>query len=583
MFRTLKRLFLPNPLDWMLKRAAARRAKKILIGWNRGLGDIALGLYAIVHRIREFIPDAEITFLARENLQDGFSMLEGVKYIPAPWKRGEKVDVKGWARKLGLSFDLIIKAPSPTDWVRWQHGKITPRLKWNPQHESLFEKFQLDEAQYVGVQVSAETNYGLWRNWPTAKWQELFDELEKRNVKVLLFGFGAEPKFLNKNIVDLRGKTSLFELLSIVKNKCYGLVLPDSGILSMVYYLAVAFSIRLVSLWADPGHGILKQAVSSPNPELIHRPVIAQTRDLSTVSVDQVMSELFPAKPLQRCTHLNQIQLQPGIRSAAIILAGGQGSRLGFSGPKGMFPIAGKSLFQHLCERAAPNPIAIMTSPLNHEETIAFFKENDFFGCEVYFFQQDMIPFLDDEKRPMELQGPNGNGNVFRAFAKSGLKEIFAQKGIEFITVSCVDNPLSEIFSPPMVSHGYREKADAVVQCIERAKSDQSMGVLVEKKGVEIVEYTELDPSQEYKYAYSGQLTFSFDFFCKMSEIELPFHWVRKKVDERWVWKGEQFIFDVLPYAACVRAVQVPRETHYAPIKGPETVERVEELLRKRI
>ncbi len=275
MFRTFARTFLPNPLDWMLKRTAKRGGKRILIAWNRGLGDIALGLYAMVQRVREFIPDAKIVFLTRENLRDGFSLLEGVETVVASsLKRGEPVDVQGALSELGIDqkdFDLIIKKPSPTDWVRWQRGKVVPRLKWKNEYDSLWKKFDLAEPYvYIGVQAVAETTYGLWRNWPLERWKELFDRFEKRgNVRVILFGFGDVPQFSHSSIVDLRGKTTLFEMLSIIKNRCHSLILPDSGILSMSYYLDASFPIRVVSLWGDPKHGILKQAVSSPNPQLV--------------------------------------------------------------------------------------------------------------------------------------------------------------------------------------------------------------------------------------------------------------------------------------------------------------------------
>ena len=270
MFRTFSRLFLPNPLDWMLKRCAKRGGQKILLGWNRGLGDIALGLFAIVERIRELVPNAEITFLTRPNLQDGFSMLEGVKTLIADhWQRGP-VDVKATLRQLGIdpkTFDLIIERPSPTDWVRWQRGKVVPRLKWDAKWERLYEKFRLPEGFiYIGVQAVVETKYGAWRNWPHQ--QKLFDRLEMfPNVKALLFGAEDKTQFRNANIIDLRGQTMLFELLSIIKNRCRSVILPDSGILSMVYYLNALFPLQVISLWADPDHGILKQNVASPNAQ----------------------------------------------------------------------------------------------------------------------------------------------------------------------------------------------------------------------------------------------------------------------------------------------------------------------------
>jgi UDP-N-acetylglucosamine/UDP-N-acetylgalactosamine diphosphorylase len=415
--------------------------------------------------------------------------------------------------------------------------------------------------------VAAETSYGLWRNWPLNRWQELFDQLEKIGIRVLLFGFGSEAKFHNKNITDLRGKTTLFELLSIIKNRVFGLVLPDSGVSSMTYYLDDSFPIRLVTLWADPNHGILKQNVSSPNPQLIHRPLVSEKRDLSTISADAVIGEILG---LKNC--------------AAILLAGGQGSRLGYQGPKGLFPIGGKTLFRWICDKVPKElPLAIMTSPLNHEETVSYFKENGNFGLDVHFFQQEMGPVLDEEKRPTDLKSPNGNGSVFRSFVNAGLAEQFAKRGIDLVTVNYIDNPLCNPFDLALIAALRLQKADIAVQCIERDSGDRSMGVLVEKGDqIEIVEYLDLDPAKDYKYAYSGQLAFTLPFFSEMGKVELPIHWVRKKMDGLPVWKGEEFIFDVFPYAKKVRSLCVPRETHYAPIKGPESIEMVQNLLREK-
>lgn len=568
MFRTFARRFLPNPFDRILKRAARKNAKRILIGWNRGLGDIALGLYAAVHRIGEFIPDAEITFATRENLRDGFSLLEGVKTIVIPGaKRGEPLKIDSGLKD---QFDLVIETLSPTDWLSWQHGKVTPRLKWDPKHDALYEKFGLEKNSiYIGVQAITETDYGLWRNWPQKRWQELFQRLEKiRGVKVLLFGYGDEPKFKGGNIVDLRGKTSLFELLSVIKHCCYGLVMPDSGISSMTYYLDENFPLRFVSLWANRDHGILKQAVPSPNCELIHLPLIAGEKDLSLITVDAVLGELFPVT-----------------RTGVILLAAGQGTRLGVKGPKGLFVVEGKTLFQWFCEKVPKGvPLAIMTSTLNHEETVAYFEKNDFFGLDVHFFQQEMEPFLDDEKRPLAMRGPKGNGNVFRSFVQAGLADVFEKRGIDLVTVSYIENPLAKPIDPGLIYQARKEEADATVQCIERLKSDEKMGALVEKGDkIEIIEYTELNPDQEYKYAYSGQIAFALPFFRKMAQKELPLHWVRKKMEDRWIWKGEQFIFDAFPFASRVRAFEVPRETHYAPVKDLESLKKVQERLRETV
>ena len=110
-----------------------------------------------------------------------------------------------------------------------------------------------------------------------------------------LFCSGLRPLlcFEEEGIVDLRGKTNLFEMLSIIKNRCRYLLVPDSGVLSITYYIDAHFPIDVVSLWADPRQGILKQNVSSPNPFLRHVPLIAKNKDLRTVEIGAAMSSLF--------------------------------------------------------------------------------------------------------------------------------------------------------------------------------------------------------------------------------------------------------------------------------------------------
>ena len=559
-----------------------RGEKKILLSWNRGLGDIALGLYAIIQRIREWIPDAEITFLIRENLRDGFSMLENIRVLIAPdWKRGKEFSVRETLNQLKIdpkTFDLIIEKPNPTHWVSWQLGKIVPRLKWNSEHDALWKKFDLpEEFTYIAVQVAAETQYGLWRNWPLSRWNDLFTRLESiKNIKIILFGFGNEPTFTHKNIIDLRGQTSLFELLSIVKNRCKAALLPDSGILSMIYYLDVEFAFQLISLWADPNHGILKQAVASPNGQLVHRPLIGSHRDLSAVSVSQVMNALFPVKPLVQCAR-SSFPLQPfEAKMGAIILAGGQGSRLGISGPKGTFMIGNKSLFQWACEKAPKEnfPIAIMTSPLNHLETVSFFQKHDYFGREVYFFQQKMRPFCDENKKPLKAMGPDGNGGVFKIFAESGMSDFFASKKIDAVTIIPVDNPLADLNDIELIAHHFATRSEVTIKCIERLHPKESMGALVERcNRIEIVEYIDLDPNLQYVYANTGIMVMNLSFLAKMAQIELPLHYVKKVFLGRPVLKAEQFIFDALPYASKVEALCSSREACYAPLKDLQSLD----------
>lgn len=276
MLKKVYRLFAPNPFDRLLKKA---RGGRILLFWNRGLGDIALGLYAMVLHIRKYIPDAEITFLTRPDLREGFKLLSGISTIVAPdLKRRQVVDVRALLARLGHppeQFDLIIEKPDPTYWVRWQIGKVTPRLVWQPEWDTLCEKYGLDPSKsYVGAHVQTESNYASWRDWPLSHWQELFERLEKRGQKVLLFGFAKEPRFDLPNVIDLRGETPLFDLLSIIKNRCHTLIVPDSGVSALTYYLDTPFPLKVIALWSIPDAGILKQNVASPNPLLNYIPLI---------------------------------------------------------------------------------------------------------------------------------------------------------------------------------------------------------------------------------------------------------------------------------------------------------------------
>ena len=299
MFKQLWRKYGINPFDRLLKNARQCGHKRFLICWNRGLGDIPLGLYALTQRIRTFIPDAEVVFATRTDLADGFKMLEGVTTLVDPdMKRGVPFDLDALLAKRNLSrdaFDVILEKPDPTRWVMWQLGKLTPKLKWNPEWDVLCQSFGLSpDKKYVGVHVQTETSYTYEKNWPVEYWKAFFERAYREHgVHAILFGFAQNPVFEGEGIIDVRGKTPLFEMLSIIKNCCDYLLLPDSGVLSISYYIDAAFPIEIVSLWADPRQGILKQNVSSPNPALRHRALIAKDKDLRTVSVDEALQALF--------------------------------------------------------------------------------------------------------------------------------------------------------------------------------------------------------------------------------------------------------------------------------------------------
>lgn len=542
MLRSLKRRFLPNPLDWKLRNGGRR----ILIGWNRGMGDLALGLYAVIHRIREKIPDAEITFVTRSGLVDAFRLLEGVHVIEEKgWKRGDVPDLSRYQ-----GYDIVIPQPSPTDWCRWQLGKLTPRLKWRSEWSGLWQKLGIPEAtNCIGVQVSAETAYGTWRNWPHERWCELFALLGKRpDTRVVLLGVGEGEKFEGDHIIDLRGKTTLFELVSLIRERLSCVIAPDSGILSLAYYLDEPFPLRVVSLWAGMHHGILKQGVPSPNPWLEHRPVFGQERNLASVKASEVLQAIDgTVRPLVSCP-------QAGVESCGnvgvLILAGGEGTRLGYAGPKGTFKVGGKALFDHLLDKVGEAPVAVMTSPNNHAATEAFLRGR------AECFEQ-----------PVLAEGPIGNGCVFAAFVKSGIAEKWRQKGIDVVSIVLVDNPLADPLGKQLVGHLRARQLEVAVGCIER--EGRPMGVLVEREGkLAIVEYMKWEGPA--RFGSTGSIAVTMEWIQKVAPFPLPWHWVKKR---------EQFIFDAFRWAERIEPLCFLPQVCYAPIKGRDSVSAVEALI----
>ncbi len=287
-----------NPFDRLLRQAVKRSHKRFLICWNRGLGDIALGLYALTFRIHSKIPDAKITFLTRSDLKEGFEMLQcGEVLVDPDWKRGRKMDLDLSLEKLGRKleeFEVVIEQPDPTQWCMWQIGKLVPKLDWRAEWDSLVLRFGVDQQKMiVGVHVETQTNYGYEKNWPIENWQRLLDVLTREmGCQVLVFGGRSESVVERDGVVDLRGKTTLYEMLSLIKNCCDCLVVPDSGVLSLTYYLNCPFPLTVISLWADRKQGVLKQGVASPNVKLVHVPCVAVEGDMRTICVEDVLEKI---------------------------------------------------------------------------------------------------------------------------------------------------------------------------------------------------------------------------------------------------------------------------------------------------
>lgn len=309
---------------------------------------------------------------------------------------------------------------------------------------------------------------------------------------------------------------------------------------------------------------------------------------------------------------------------AVVLVAGGQGTRLGFNGPKGCYPIgpvSNASLFQIHAEKVAALsrqfdvciPLYIMTSPENHDATEAFWIRNRFFGLEhVRFFEQGLLPAVDRESGKVLLAekgrialSPSGHGGTLAALAAEGthgrsspLSEL-GRLGIKTIFYFQVDNPMVKIADPSFIGPHRQANAEASFKVIEKIQPDEKLGVVVEYDGgLRVIEYSDLpaklgeerEPDGSLRH-WAGSIAvhlFERSFLERLvrDSIELPFHRAIKKVqyvDEKGEMivpdapnaiKFESFIFDTLPLAERSVLVETDRLVEFEPLKnatGPDS------------
>lgn len=300
----------------------------------------------------------------------------------------------------------------------------------------------------------------------------------------------------------------------------------------------------------------------------------------------------------------------------AILVAGGQGSRLGFSHPKGMYPIGPvkqTSLFQMLVEqliarsRKAGKPICyfIMTSDATHAETVAYFKEHQNFGLQtddLYFFKQGTMPAVDAksgqillEEKDLIAVSPDGHGGTLAALRNSGLFEVMRNKGIEYLYYHQVDNPTAIVCDPEFLGYHLQHQAEVSVKVVSKRSADEKMGIVcdVDQK-TQIIEYSDLPAhiaemkDQENNLLHWAGSTaihiFNRSFLEQIANNDdlLPFHLAYKKVpfldptgtqisptDPNAI-KFERFIFDVLPVAETVLVYEIDRQREFNPLKNAD-------------
>jgi UDP-N-acetylglucosamine/UDP-N-acetylgalactosamine diphosphorylase len=303
-------------------------------------------------------------------------------------------------------------------------------------------------------------------------------------------------------------------------------------------------------------------------------------------------------------------------RVAAFTVAGGQGTRLGWDGPKGTFPVTPvkqKPLFQVFAEklRAAgarygrPLHWFIMTSHANHEATAAFFAEHKFFGLDqarVHFFRQGRMPAVDfTGKILLETPGriamsPDGHGGSLRALDRNGVLDLLKSEGIDTISYFQVDNPLVRCIDPAFLGWHFSQGSEMSSKMVAKAYPEEKVGHFCVQQGrLVVVEYSDLPPARQRELdPATGRLRFHAgnvaihvldrEFARRMSagENRLSFHRADKKIPGIDAAgkpvqpaapngaKFEMFVFDALPFAKNPVVIETRRADDFSPVKNAE-------------
>ncbi len=311
----------------------------------------------------------------------------------------------------------------------------------------------------------------------------------------------------------------------------------------------------------------------------------------------------------------------------AVLLAGGMGTRLGSDEPKGVYNIGlTKDLYifeclirnmQKVVEQVGEFiPLFVMTSDKNHDRTVSFFEEHDYFGYDksvVWFFKQEMAPAVSyDGKVFLESKdkistSPNGNGGWFVSLDRNGLLAKIHEIGIEWLNIFAVDNVLQKIADPVFIGAVLESQVEVGAKVVRKATPDEKVGVMCLEDGrPSIVEYYELSDEMRDERNEKGEYAYNFgvilNYLFSVSALErimskdLSLHIVEKKIncldtegnefkpDVPNGYKFEQLVLDMIHDLDSCLPFEVVRDREFAPIKNPTGVDSVEsarELLKK--
>lgn len=310
---------------------------------------------------------------------------------------------------------------------------------------------------------------------------------------------------------------------------------------------------------------------------------------------------------------------------ATVLLAGGQGTRLGCNGPKGIVDIGiskphyiYQQIISNLMESAKDAgtwiPLFIMTSDRTHEQTVDFLKEHQYFDYPeeyIFFYKQDMAPSVDYHgkllmKTASEINlSPNGNGGWFSSFVNANFLTQLHEYKVEWMNVFSVDNVLQKIADPYYIGAVIDGKYSSAAKVIKKANPDEKIGVLCLESGKpSVIEYYDMTEDMRNNRKADGELSYSYgvilNYLFRLDKLEelikndLPIHLVEKKIpyytlEDGYVeptfengYKFETLIVDMIRTFDDCLPYEVIREHEFAPIKnatGVDSIQTARELL----
>lgn len=299
---------------------------------------------------------------------------------------------------------------------------------------------------------------------------------------------------------------------------------------------------------------------------------------------------------------------------AVVTMAGGQGTRLGHSGPKGTFKLnvepEPKYLFQIFAEGLIKAnkkynlslPWYIMTSTENNDETEKFFKDHNYFGYkkeDIKFFKQGNLPLISEtgklllDKDFSIKVASDGNGSIYKAMKQDGVIEDMEKRGVKWIFIGSVDNALLNMVDPVLLGLAIHEGNQIASKSIPKKDPTERVGVFCKVNGVPgVIEYSELPKELSELRDENGELLygeahimcnlFTIEAIKKIAEKKLEYHVAHKKANyldennnyieavEPNCYKFEAFIFDAFNYFQDISILRGKREEDFAPVKNKE-------------